>query len=210
MPNERTKPCVGLLSPIPITGFTSSHPWWNWGLRKENPKSPRHHRERRVTTMSITLEYSVIIFFGLLKILDYLTTTALNKLEEYQWLLRKWLCVCYATEDYPRNQCFTFGVVTTSATPKRTKNSDYNATRLKMPSSFLDLTDYNQIPKELPTVIFDWLLFRPPDYFFGFVVGGGTFPTTRYLRLLGNFTDYYFFRLLGISDYCAFFPTTIF
>ena len=29
--------------------------------------------------MSITLEYGVIIFFGLLKILDYLTTTALNK-----------------------------------------------------------------------------------------------------------------------------------
>jgi hypothetical protein len=37
-----------------------------------------------VTTMSITLEYGVIIFFGLLKILDYLTTTALNKLEECQ------------------------------------------------------------------------------------------------------------------------------
>lgn len=34
--------------------------------------------------MSITLEYGVIIFFGLLKILDILTTTALNKLEECQ------------------------------------------------------------------------------------------------------------------------------
>ena len=34
--------------------------------------------------MSITLEYGVIIFFGLLKILDYLTTIALNKLEECQ------------------------------------------------------------------------------------------------------------------------------
>ncbi len=38
--------------------------------------------------MSITLEYGVIIFFGLLKILDYLTTTALNKLEDYYELQR--------------------------------------------------------------------------------------------------------------------------
>ena len=37
-----------------------------------------------VTTMSITLEYSVIIFFGLLKILDYLTTTALNRYQGLQ------------------------------------------------------------------------------------------------------------------------------
>ena len=37
-----------------------------------------------VTTMSITLEYSVIIFFGLLKILNYLTTTALNRYQGLQ------------------------------------------------------------------------------------------------------------------------------
>ena len=37
-----------------------------------------------VTTMSITLEYGVIIFFGLLKILDILTTTALNRYQGLQ------------------------------------------------------------------------------------------------------------------------------
>ena len=151
MPNERTKPCVGLLSPIPITGFTASHPWCNCGLRKQNPESHRHYRERRVTTMSITLEYGVIIFFGLLKILDILMTTALNKLEECRWLL-----VCYAKDYYLRNWCDTFGVVTTYAVPKKMSKTDYNATRLKMLSSFTNLMDYKQILKELPTVIFDW------------------------------------------------------
>ena len=188
MPNERTKPCVWLLPPIPIAGFTTNCPWCNWGLPKQNPKSPQHYRERRVTTMSITLEYGVIIFFGLLKILDILTTTALNKLEECQWLL----LVFYATDYYLRNQCFTFGVVTTSATSERTKNLDYNATRLKMPSFLWDLIDYKQIPKGLPIVIFNWLLFAPPTTFS--VLWSGVA----------------FFRLLGISDYSVFFPTTIF
>jgi len=207
MLNERAKQSMDLLMGITATRCARSGPSRNRGLHWQIEESRLYSWVWRVTTMSITLEYGVIIFFGLLKILDILTTTALNKLEECRWLL---LLVFYATDYYLRNQCFTFGAVTTSATSEKTKNLDYNATRLKMPSSFSDLTDYNQIPKELPTVIFDWLLFRPPDYFFGFVVGGGTFPTTRYLRLLGNFTDYYFFRLLGISDYCVFFPTTIF
>lgn len=127
--------------------------------------------------------------------------------EEYQWLLNY---VCYATGDYPKNWWVTFGVGTTFVIPKRMSKTDYNATRLKMLSSFSNLMDYKQIPKILPTVIFDWLLFRPPDYFFGFCGRGWHFLTTRYFGLLGNFTDYYFFRLLGISDYYAFFPTTIF
>ena len=39
------------------------------------------------------------------------------------------------------------------------------------------------------------------------MVGGGIFPTTRYLRLLGIFSDYYFF---GTTKFFGIFPTTIF
>ena len=39
------------------------------------------------------------------------------------------------------------------------------------------------------------------------MVGGGIFPTTRYLGLLGIFSDYYFF---GTTKFFGIFPTTIF